>query len=1304
MDIKRSLFVFFFFYFSLFFSHIFTQSYNIQNYTVKNGLPSGVIYGLTQSSNGEMWFTSNVGVLEFDNISWKVHKVGKKVNSVKLPSTLMWIGNDNKKIFAFYENLKLGGYYHTGSNWVRIQGLKEKGKLIIPTGMVLTKFDKKTVIGFGTYNKGFYIYSQNKWRHITKKEGLPDNDIVSVDAFDGSFYIVTKKGVSVFSGKNIDNSINGILPNKGVGVNGIRVVEINGQKTIFITGLKWIGKIQNGKFFYIKKFGFQISKEFGKHLKYRKTLIEYDRRGRLFLGNIIALYFINLRNNELKILDSYNGMTTRGITSILQDRELNIWIGTRRGISKIVSLQFENYSRKNGLLEDEVTVVKEIKPGKMVFGHNNGFTVMEAGNYKRIQLDNCFKNGVRLFNTRIFDIHIDSRKRMWVVAGASGLFLFDGNSSDYKLIKYWACKQNKEFIGIVEDKNGIVWIAGNGNVLKINKNSIRYNIYERFPKTNIRKLFVSDSNDIYYASASKGVFVQKKEKITRIYSKTNKLFNSTYALASYKKSRILVGSEGGLLEIINGKLKLFSKFNWQITMPVYFIVKDNKGFYWIGTDNGVIRFDDKNYKHFTHLDGLAGIETNRSGGFIDSSGNMWIGMDQGVSKYSEDLIKIPYKKPLLRIKKIRVNNKTFSTNDLVKACKGNSLEFFYRGISFIDFNPLNYKYKLVGYDSQWQENKFANGYIRYDNMPIGKYRFLLKAINGRGIESNICTVEKIEIKPPFYLSYWFFLLVVAVLLIFGMLLIRYFKQMKVSRLLEKEIYNRNIQLKESLLSYQSLFEESLDCIFTSTPDGMFLSINKAGLELFGYKSLKEISNKNIQKDLYVDKNRREIFKEEMRKKGYVKNFESVIRRKDGKELIVLESSYLIKNNNGDIIGYRGIIRDITEQYRLQDQLVQSQKMESIGLLAGGIAHDFNNVLSGILGYANLLKRSLQDDKKLFKYISTIEKSAERASALTSKLLGFARKGKYNIESIDANEIIKEVLNLLEALIDKAISLKSDLVKPKWLIEADATQIHQVVMNICLNAREALPNGGYIKVTTKYVKLTNENQSTFVLRAAEGLYLNISVADNGFGISEENIKKIFDPFYTTKRGTKGSGLGLSMVYGVLKNHNGALNVKSINNKGTTFDLYFPVNKKKKLVNYDTKKESDSADIIGKLQGKETILIVDDEKVHRELLGNVLNENGYKTLFAIDGVEAVEVFLENKDRIDLVILDMSMPRKSGDKVFEQIRKISPDIKVLIDSGYSLDEKIRTILANNGTDFIQKPFKPRLLLIKLKTMLNK
>ncbi len=1276
----------------------FNQSYNIHNYSVKNGLPSGVTFNLVQDISGRMWFSSNIGVLEFDNLSWKLHDIlGDRKNT----ADLRWLVSDNKGIvYVFSRWIELGGYLFHNDKWKQINGPEKVINETQTTGIAIVEKNGKKTIGLASHNNGIFLYSGEKWRHITKKDGLLDDDIISIDAINEKFYVISKKGISIVSDKLINNELNIHLPNKGTGLTGIKIVPENNQKTIWITGTNWIGKIANKKFIKLVDLKFKITKEIGNILESRKTIIEYDRRGRLFFGNINSLYFLDLKSKRVKKLEPENGIATRGITSILQDRELNIWTSTKRGIDKIVSLQFENYSMKNGLFENEVTAVEEIAPGIMVFGHNNGLTIKKKNNYKKIQFNKFLKKN--LSDSRTFDIFIDSKKRMWVAAGTAGFFQFD-TSSNYNFIKQWDHDLSKNIVTVIEDGQNRIWAAGSKGIWRIKNNKLLPVKTGNFPRIAVRKMFLINKK-IYFSTLINGILTYDNNKWKRYYSKVNKLYNSTYAVQQYKKDHLLIGGTEGLFELRKGKLQIFSQLGWKITNPVYFITKDKKNNYWIGTKNGVIKFNETNFKYYTHLDGLVGVECNRDGGFVDSSDKVWLGMDQGLSKYTPDMIDIPTPKPLLKIIKIKANNIEYDRKKKIRLGVNSILEFYYKGISLLGSRPLQYKYKLKGYEEKWKIKTFPDGYVRYNNLSKGKYSFMIKAINGSGIESDISSIKDIEVIPPFYLSYWFALIALTLILISSFLFRKIFVQIKISKLLKREIYQKNIQLKESLLSYQSLFEESLDCIFTSTPDGMFLSINQAGLDMFGYKNLKEISRKKIQYDIYIDRTRRDEFKRLMQTNGYVKNFESNIKKKDSGILIVIESSYLLKNNRGETIGYRGIIKDITDQHILQTQLIQAQKMESIGLLAGGIAHDFNNILSGILGYANLLKRLLSKDKKLSKYINTIEKSAERAADLTKKLLGFARQGKYKVTLTDLNDVINEVTNLLHPTIDKSIKIELNLMKPTSLIEADASQIQQVIMNICLNARDALPNGGFIKIYSELTNLSSEDQMRFALTAKAGKYLKVSIKDNGFGITNENLQKIFDPFFTTKKVAKGSGLGLSMVYGVIKNHNGALNVQSKDNNGTTFNLYFPLNNKKytpKTNNFDN---SDIEDLSKTLYGTDTILIIDDEEVHSELLETILLENGYSVIIASDGVEGIKKYLKNKKKINAIILDMSMPKMSGSKTFIKLREISPEIKVLVNSGYSMDDNIQKILNFNGTDFIQKPFKPRHFLIKLKALLGR
>jgi len=264
-----------------------SQSYNIINYTVKNGLPSGIAFSTTQDVSGRMWFASNHGVLEFDNVSWKLHVI---YEARDITSQLRWLLSDKKgTIYIFNMDLAKGGYYYQNKIWTKIDGPKETEKNIVVTGTTIVEKNGKPTIGFATFKNGVYLYNSGKWRHITNKSGLLDNDIISIDSFDSEFYALSNKGISVISNQLINNSINIILPDKGEGLTGIKISKINNKRTIWLTGVDWIGKIEDNKYTKIKALNYNINKKYGHFLDFRKTIIEYDRRGKLFYGSDLTI-------------------------------------------------------------------------------------------------------------------------------------------------------------------------------------------------------------------------------------------------------------------------------------------------------------------------------------------------------------------------------------------------------------------------------------------------------------------------------------------------------------------------------------------------------------------------------------------------------------------------------------------------------------------------------------------------------------------------------------------------------------------------------------------------------------------------------------------------------------------------------------------------------------------------------------------------------------------------------------------------------------------------------------------------------
>jgi len=395
-------------------------------------------------------------------------------------------------------------------------------------------------------------------------------------------------------------------------------------------------------------------------------------------------------------------------------------------------------------------------------------------------------------------------------------------------------------------------------------------------------------------------------------------------------------------------------------------------------------------------------------------------------------------------------------------------------------------------------------------------------------------------------------------------------------------------------------------------------------------------------------------------------------------------------------GIRGaVIRidDVTRQYQLEEQLNQSRKMDAIGQLAGGIAHDFNNMLGGIMSAAQLIENREKLDTRDQKYIGMIIQTSRRAADLTAKLLTFARKGKITSMPIDVHSILKDTLVLLERSIDKTITITINKQAEKCIILGDDAQLQNALLNICINAGHAMPRGGEISITTDNLFLNDEYCETSPFNLTPGEYLEVIICDTGTGIPAENITKIFEPFFTTREQGKGTGLGLAAVYGTIQNHHGAVTVSSEPGAGTTFTIYLPLSSQKA----DKMREEDVIHT-----GTGQILLVDDEKIIRVTAAEMLTEMNYQVISAENGIEALHLFRTRHQEIDLVILDMIMPKMNGREVFEKIREIDQNAKVIISSGFSQIEALEELKQKGLYGFINKPYRQNELSVTIKEVM--
>jgi PAS domain S-box-containing protein len=421
------------------------------------------------------------------------------------------------------------------------------------------------------------------------------------------------------------------------------------------------------------------------------------------------------------------------------------------------------------------------------------------------------------------------------------------------------------------------------------------------------------------------------------------------------------------------------------------------------------------------------------------------------------------------------------------------------------------------------------------------------------------------------------------------------------------------------------------------------------------------------------------------------------RKKDGE--LYWEQAHIspIRDSGNRITHFIGIKEDITERKHLENQLRHSQKMEAIGQLAGGIAHDFNNILTAIIGYSSIMQLRLPDDSPLKKSAEQINATAERGATLTQGLLAFSRKQVTNPIVVDLNEILNRVHQLLLRLISEDIHLEIITPSSELPVMADSVQIEQVLMNLATNARDALPKGGSIVITAESVKIDSDSELAKGF-GQPGEYALLTFTDNGEGMDEEVVRHIFEPFYTTKEIGKGTGLGLSIVYGIIKKHNGYVTCRSTIGTGTSFHIYLPL-----LTGSASVEEKVTEDSGMPENGADVILLAEDDDAARDLAKDILEEFGYSVLEAIDGQQALEIFRDNAGRINLILLDVIMPKLKGREVYDAVLAIDPSMKILFCSGYPKDLVFSHGGLEHGMNYLSKPFTPKELLMKIRGMLD-
>jgi len=504
-------------------------------------------------------------------------------------------------------------------------------------------------------------------------------------------------------------------------------------------------------------------------------------------------------------------------------------------------------------------------------------------------------------------------------------------------------------------------------------------------------------------------------------------------------------------------------------------------------------------------------------------------------------------------------------------------------------------------------------------------------------------------------------------------------------------------LRRSEARYRSLVQSAVYGIYRSSLEGRFFDVNPALIAMLGYDSSEELLALDPKSDVFLDPSEQARVMGEFRRGSRLDNVEVRWKRKDGSAITVRLSGRAVNNPEETAEVLEIIAEDITERRVLENQFRQAQKMEAVGRLAGGVAHDFNNLLMVISGYAEVLLEQIQKGNPLHPKIEAIHQAADRATTLTRQLLAFSRKQLLELKVVDLNLIVEDMERLLHPLIGENIELHTQLAPDLGRTRADAGQIEQVIMNLVVNSKDAMPNGGKISVRTANAKLNNEDTRREYTYLQPGQYVVLSVTDTGEGMDKETQLRIFEPFFTTKEKGKGTGLGLSTVYGIIKQSGGYVLVESEPRQGTTFRIYLP-------------RVEDALEATGPVGasrsqagGSETVLLVEDEESVRQLVRETLELKGYKVLEADNVEAALQIVSGYSGKIDMLITDVVMPGMSGRELSARLCASCPQTKVLYLSGYTEDAIVHEGVIDPDTAFLQKPFTLQALSRKVREVLG-
>jgi PAS domain S-box-containing protein len=1040
-----------------------------------------------------------------------------------------------------------------------------------------------------------------------------------------------------------------------------------------------------------------------------------------------------------------------GVTCLLRDRAGLMWVGTNgSGLYKLnrSRMRFSHLVPAAG--NPSTRAIEEDADGNIWIGGYAGLLRYDraTGSVNALPASRGNEVPVKAYVHTVYQDPVN-RKRLWIGTEGSGLFAYDREQDRFTPYPRAESSDRRRtgarvVLCVYRAGDGTLWVGAAEGLFRVDERartirpgpSVARSGGGREPTvyfvTELRGhpgwLWVGTNDGLVLLPAGQAAIagapdVRQVRYVNDPRNSASISHDHLYSLLEDHAGGVWIGTAQGLNRVGFGADPMlparFERVTTADGLPndcVYSVLEDEAHRKWVSTNRGVSRFavEEHDFRNFDQADGLQSNEFNSGARLRARDGRIFFGGVNGVSAfYPADLAKSTYEPPVVLTGFQAFNvpitgdaRARFLTEEITVASEVH-LSYEDRVVSFefasLDFtSPQKNRYECMmqGWGTDSWLSLGTGRRATYTNLPPGTFTFLVRGSNADGNFGRTPASIRVIVAPPYWQTWWFraVALIFFASVVYGAHALRTRSIRRTNLVLQAEIDQRRRTedaLREAEAKYRTIFEGALAGIFQTTLEGRVLSANPAMAKILGYDSPDELvsSLSDIAQQAYVDPRDRDVLLSRVRTEDEVRGFASQLKRKDGSPVWVDLTSRLVKGPDGTPLFLEGTVEDVTERRKLEEQLTQAQKMESVGRLAGGVAHDFNNMLTVISGYADLA----MDDARgtpAAESLAQIKKAAETATRLTAQLLAFARRQVIQPVVVSPNQLIRRIEPLIRQLVGEDVLVRLDLDDAAATVKIDPNQFEQILVNLAANSRDAMPGGGTLQIDTRGVVL-DEAYAAGHEGVRPGPYALVSVSDTGTGIDKAVLPQVFEPFFTTKVAGRGTGLGLSTVYGIVKQHQGHIWVYSEIGLGTTFKIYFPKAPDEGGPPPAPVRQTD-------VRGTGLILVVEDEDLVRTMAVTSLRGAGYTVLVAADGPSALELIKDN--RPDLVVTDVVMPKMSGRELAAEVARLHPGVPVLYTSGYTENMIAHHGVLDEGVEFLQKPYSPRDLAARVRAILDR